>query len=53
MKNQTALITLGVLVVLLPFSGIPGSWRNILCVVFGISIVGIASYNKRSLKNVL
>ncbi len=39
------LMIIGVLIALLPFSGLPGSWRNVLCVVLGLSVTGIVYYH--------
>ncbi len=45
MKSTTILITLGILIALLPLSGLPGSWRNILCVILGLGVAGIVFYH--------
>lgn len=49
MRSQTTFITLGVLTALIPFSGLPGSWRNILSIIFGLSIASIALYYSRTI----
>ncbi len=51
MKSTTTLIILGVLIALLPISGLPGSWRNILCIIFGLSVAGIVFYNVHKTKS--
>jgi hypothetical protein len=41
MSRASTLILLGVLVVLIPFSGLPVSFRSLLAVILGASILGI------------
>ena len=41
MSRSSALILLGVLTVLAPFSGLPFAFRTFLLVVFGASVLGI------------
>ncbi len=41
MSRSTALILLGVLVILTPLSGLPESWITTILVVFGVAIAGI------------
>ena len=41
MSKSSALILLGVLTVLAPFSGLPASIRSLLAVVFGACVLGI------------
>ena len=41
MSNSTALITLGILTFLAPFSGLPYSVLNILLPLFGIAVFAI------------
>lgn len=41
MSRTSALILLGVLVILIPFSGLPVALRTLLTVVCGIAVLGI------------
>lgn len=41
MSKSSALILLGVLTVLTPFSGLPASFRDFLTVVFGILVLAV------------
>jgi hypothetical protein len=41
MSRTSALMLLGVLVMLAPFSGLPSTFRTLLLVIFGITILGI------------
>jgi hypothetical protein len=41
MSKSSALILLGVLVILAPFSGLPASFRSLLAVIFGACVLGI------------
>ena len=42
MKHVKVIIALGVLVMVIPFSGLPGSWRDILFVIAGALIAVLA-----------
>jgi len=46
MKNSNIIIGFGVLVLLLPFLGLPQTWDNILYFISGLTIVGLSVYNK-------
>lgn len=48
MKNATTLIILGIIIAILPFSGLPGSWRDILYVFLGLSVSCIVFYHART-----
>jgi hypothetical protein len=39
MSRSSALITLGILILLVPFSGLPSSWITGIEVIFGVSIL--------------
>lgn len=41
MSRASTLIVLGVLIVLVPFSGLPVALRSLLAVVFGACVLGI------------
>ncbi len=41
MSRNSALILLGVLILLTPFSGLPTTMRTLLTVVFGATVLGI------------
>ena len=41
MSRTSALILLGVLILLVPFSGLPISFRSLLTLVFGACVLGI------------
>lgn len=41
MSRTSALILLGVLVILIPFSGLPLALRTLLTVICGIAVLGI------------
>ena len=41
MSRTSALILLGVLISITPYSGLPASFRTFLTVVFGIAVFGI------------
>jgi hypothetical protein len=38
MSKEMSVIVLGVLVMLIPYLGIPGSWRTLLLVVVGVAV---------------
>lgn len=44
MSKSSALILLGVLVVLAPFSGLPDTFRTVLLVLFGLCVFGIGLF---------
>lgn len=44
MSRSSALILLGVLVILAPFSGLPTSIRSLLAVIFGAAVMGIGFF---------
>jgi len=53
MSRTGALILLGVLIVLVPFSGLPIAVRTLLTVIFGASIAGIGlALRARETRNV-
>lgn len=53
MSNASTLIVLGILGIILPFSGLPVAIRSFLTVVFGAWIIGIGfSLRKQSVKEV-
>ena len=41
MSRTSALILLGILILLVPFSGLPISFRSLLTLVFGACVLGI------------
>ena len=41
MSRSSALILLGVLTILIPFSGLPLAFRSLLTVVFGMSVLAV------------
>lgn len=41
MSRSSTLIVLGILIMLAPFSGLPGSLRTLLLVIFGAAVFGI------------
>ncbi|MFZ3044260.1 MAG: hypothetical protein WA058_04120 [Minisyncoccia bacterium] len=41
MSRTSTLILLGVLTILLPFSGLPAAFRSLLAVIFGACVLGI------------
>ncbi len=41
MSRTSALILLGVLILLVPFSGLPVSFRSLLTLIFGACVLGI------------
>ena len=41
MSRTSALITLGVLILIVPFSGLPVSFRSLLTIIFGACVLGI------------
>jgi len=41
MSRPSMLIVLGVLVILVPFSGLPMSFRHLLSIIFGACVLGI------------
>lgn len=41
MSRTSILILLGLLTILVPFSGLPISFRTLLTVIFGVSVIGI------------
>lgn len=44
MSRSSALILLGVLVILAPFSGLPAAIRSLLAVLFGAAVMGIGFF---------
>ncbi|MDB5225297.1 MAG: hypothetical protein JWL87_249 [Candidatus Adlerbacteria bacterium] len=40
MSKEMLVIALGVLVVITPYLGIPGSWKTVLLIVAGVAIAG-------------
>ena len=44
MSKETAVITLGILVIILPFLGFPEAWRVFFFVVTGIGLVVLGFY---------
>lgn len=44
MSKEVSIISLGVFVALLPFFGLPGSWRTTLLVLSGIAIACIGVF---------
>ena len=50
MRKDVLLMLLGTLVAFLPFLGLPNSWDNILMVIMGISIIGVAIAVRRAKK---
>lgn len=44
MSKEVLVIVLGILTALLPFMGLPGSWRTILLVLIGIGIAVIGFF---------
>jgi hypothetical protein len=52
MFKYTANVVLGILIILVPFSGFPRSWRTCLLVIFGLAIV-LLSYLARREKRLL
>ena len=44
MSRSNALILLGVLVILAPFSGLPAAIRSLLAVIFGAAVMGIGFF---------
>lgn len=60
MKNKNNILAvIGIWIVLIPFLGFPGSWKNIIIIVSGLIIAGISyflntsevSQNDRKSKN--
>ena len=43
MSRSSALILLGILVILAPFSGLPASLRSLLSIVLGACVLGIGA----------
>jgi hypothetical protein len=41
MSRTSALILLGVLILIVPFSGLPISFRSLLTIIFGACVLGI------------
>lgn len=41
MSRSSALITLGILTILVPFSGLPQSIRSFLAVIFGAAVLAV------------
>lgn len=41
MSRTSALILLGVLILIVPFSGLPVSFRSLLTLIFGACVLGI------------
>lgn len=50
MTRESVLITLGILLALTPFSGLPNSWLMVIVPVLsaGVIIIGVALRKKRS-----
>ncbi len=44
MSRSSALILLGVLILLTPFSGLPSSFRALLTVIFGALVLGVGFF---------
>lgn len=42
MRNANTILSLGILLALLPFLGLPGAWKNLLLVAFGFIFCLIA-----------
>ena len=42
MSRTSALIVLGILTILVPFSGFPIAFRSLLTIIFGLCVLGIA-----------
>ncbi len=42
MSRTSALITLGILIILAPFSGLPIAVRSLLTAIFGLFVLGIS-----------
>jgi len=42
MKYTKTIVTLGIIVAVLPFLGFPSSWKNVMFLIFGVSIAALA-----------
>ncbi len=47
MKKRTIIVILGLWVALLPFLGLPGSWKKFILIVTGLAIAIVASTRKK------
>lgn len=47
MKKRTIIVILGLWVALLPFLGLPGSWKKVILIVTGLAISIVASTRKK------
>ncbi|MEX0917367.1 MAG: hypothetical protein WDZ90_02505 [Candidatus Paceibacterota bacterium] len=44
MKKETVLVALGIAIALVPFAGLPNRWDNIILIIAGLAVAGIAFY---------
>ncbi len=47
MKKRTIIVILGLWIALLPFLGLPGSWKKFILIVSGLAIAGVAGIRRK------
>lgn len=52
MKKRTIIVILGLWIALLPFLGLPGSWKKFILIVSGLAIAGVAGIRRKKMAQV-